>query len=273
MALYVVSKHFPQRLKSVPTAAWTQLAAQLKEGWYNSLSSASMLMAIDAYFQAVNQNAAGKVAVNAIEQNGKATALAVGALNPLSRMAVPVGTTALKLSNGADFPLYYSWAEQGFERNVPATAMAQGMEIIHEVLDASGKVVTQATLGQELQVRVRVRSMGKAAVNQVAVVDVLPGGLEPVLQSLGDESAAAQNNQPAWQRRIGATGNWRVDYADVREDRVVFYGSVDTTLTEMIYKVRATNVGEFITPAAYGEAMYDRRVFARSAGGKFTVVK
>jgi uncharacterized repeat protein (TIGR01451 family) len=147
------------------------------------------------------------------------------------------------------------------------------MEIILEVLDASGKVVTQATLGQELQVRVRVRSVGKTAVSNVAVVDVLPGGLEPVFQSLGDESAAAQNNQPAWQRRIGATGNWRVDYADVREDRVVFYGSVDTTLTEMIYKVRATNVGEFITPAAYGEAMYDRRVFARSAGGKFTVVK
>jgi uncharacterized repeat protein (TIGR01451 family) len=231
-------------------------------------------MAIDAYFQAVNQNAAGKVAVNAIEQNGKATALAVGALNPLSRMAVPVGTTALKLSNGADFPLYYSWAEQGFERNVPASAVSQGMEIIHEILDASGKVITQATLGQELQVRVRVRSVGKTAVNHVAVVDVLPGGLEPVLQSLSDDAnAAAPNNQPAWQRRMGATGNWRVDYADVREDRVVFYGSVDTTLTEMIYKVRATNVGEFITPAAYGEAMYDRRVFARSAGGKFTVVK
>ena len=43
-------------------------------------------------------------------------------------------------------------------------------------------------------------------------------------------------------------------------------------LQEQSYKVRATNVGEFVVPAAYGEAMYDRRIFARSARAKFKVV-
>ena len=50
------------------------------------------------------------------------------------------------------------------------------------------------------------------------------------------------------------------------------YGTVSKELLELTYKVRATNVGEFVVPAAYGEAMYDRRIFARSAGGKFKVV-
>ena len=50
------------------------------------------------------------------------------------------------------------------------------------------------------------------------------------------------------------------------------YGTVGKELQEQSYKVRATNVGEFVVPAAYGEAMYDRRIFARSAGGKFKVV-
>jgi uncharacterized protein YfaS (alpha-2-macroglobulin family) len=31
-------------------------------------------------------------------------------------------------------------------------------------------------------------------------------------------------------------------------------------------------VGDFVVPAAYGEAMYDRRVYSRSAGARFQVV-
>ena len=58
----------------------------------------------------------------------------------------------------------------------------------------------------------------------------------------------------------------------MREDRVIFYGDVGTTLQEVTYKASATNIGEFVVPAAYGEAMYDRRVFARSAAGSFKVV-
>ena len=75
-----------------------------------------------------------------------------------------------------------------------------------------------------------------------------------------------------WQRRLGGRGSWSVTYADVREDRVVFYGDINSELLEVTYKVRATNVGEFVVPAAYGEAMYDRRIFARSAGAKFKVL-
>ena len=62
-----------------------------------------------------------------------------------------------------------------------------------------------------------------------------------------------------------------LDFADVREDRVLFFGTVNRNMLEVTYKARATNVGEFAMPAAYGEAMYERRIFARSAGGRFTV--
>jgi uncharacterized repeat protein (TIGR01451 family) len=274
MLLHIVAKHFPAQLKTLPATAWTRLAEQLKEGWYNSLSSASMLLAIDAYFQVVNQSVAGKLTASALGMDGKTTALALGALNPMARASVPVGTAAVKLSTGSllgsDYPLYYSWAEQGFERNTPTTGASQGMEIIHEVVDAQGKVITQAKLGEEVFMRVRVRSLNQNNIANVALVDVLPGGLEPVLQSTSAEGAA---DAPVWQRRLGGKGSWRVDYADIREDRVVFYGSVGKDVLDISYKVRATNVGQFVMPAAYGEAMYDRRIFARSAGGAFTVVK
>ena len=52
---------------------------------------------------------------------------------------------------------------------------------------------------------------------------------------------------------------------------MIFYGNVSKTMTEVTYKVRATNVGEFVVPAAYGEAMYEQKIFARAAGARFKV--
>lgn len=272
MTLHLVGRHFPSRLKSLKPAVWEGMAEMVREGWYNSLSSASMLLAVDSYFEAVGQNVEGKLSASAVSAQGQAAALALGSVNPITRAAVPAGTARLKLSNDSDFNLYYSWAEQGFERNVPATPVNKGMEIFHEVLDAKGNPITKAKLGEEVTVRVRVRSLERAQINDVALVDVLPGGLEPVLQAVGDDEDAANADAPIWKKRLGGGGSWKVQYADIREDRVVFYGGVGKDLLEVTYKARATNVGDYVVPAAYGEAMYDRRVFSRSAGARFQVV-
>jgi uncharacterized protein YfaS (alpha-2-macroglobulin family) len=102
----------------------------------------------------------------------------------------------------------------------------------------------------------------------VALVDILPGGLEPVQMPV---DASEETDEPLWRRRLGGGGTWSLDFADVREDRVLFFGNVGRNMMEVTYKARATNVGEFSMPAAYGEAMYERRIFARSAAGRFTV--
>ncbi|PYA58794.1 hypothetical protein DMW51_22245, partial [Serratia marcescens] len=62
------------------------------------------------------------------------------------------------------------------------------------------------------------------------------------------------------------------DYSDIREDRVIIYGSAGTEVQEFVYQIKATNTGSFIVPPAYGEAMYDREVQAMSAGGGKLVV-
>jgi uncharacterized protein YfaS (alpha-2-macroglobulin family) len=67
---------------------------------------------------------------------------------------------------------------------------------------------------------------------------------------------------------VGLPGStWQPQYADVREDRVVIYGSASGDVREFVYRIKATNAGRFIVPPAYGESMYDRRVQAQSAGG------
>jgi uncharacterized protein YfaS (alpha-2-macroglobulin family) len=66
-------------------------------------------------------------------------------------------------------------------------------------------------------------------------------------------------------------GGWNVDYKDVREDRVVFYGSFTDRITEISYRVKLTSAGDFVVPAAYAGSMYDRSIQANTRPGRFTV--
>lgn len=264
----MVAKHFPQMIKKIPQNYWERLSTVVSERYYQSHSASQVMLAIDAYQTAAVQATAGKVNISAVGNKGAITALLLPEKLLLAKAMVPYDTRSLKLSNQGSLPLFYSWAESGYERKLPATAISNGMQIEHEFLDANGNAVSSATLGDELTVRVRVRATERGEINQVAVVDVLPGGLEPVLSSPDDAEDASL---PIWRKRLGGTSNWAIDYADIREDRVIFYGNVNSTMTEVTYKVRATNVGEFVVPAAYGEAMYEQKLFARSAAANFKV--
>ncbi|MBK6998505.1 MAG: alpha-2-macroglobulin family protein [Rhodoferax sp.] len=264
----LLALHFPAQIKVLPMDYWSRIASAIRDNYYQSLSAARMLLAIDAYANAAAKSAAGNVTISAVNAAGVTKALELPRQLALAKLAVPLDSTRLKLKNGGELPLFYAWAESGYERTLPTQEAGKGLEIIHEFLDAKGNVVSEAAVGDELTARVRVRSTTRSDVPQVALVDVLPGGLEPVLSAPSDDDAP---DMPIWRRRLGGASSWNIEYADIREDRVVFYGGVASRMTEVTYKVRATNVGEFVVPAAYAEAMYERRIFGRSAAGKFVV--
>ena len=264
----LLARHFPARIKDLPKDYWERMARIVRDGYYQSHSAAMVMLAVDGYASAAAHSAAGKVSLSAIDPKGVAKALEIPKEFTLATFALAPSTARLKLGNQGELPLFYSWAESGYEKALPKEAKAQGMEIIHEFLDAAGKPVSDVVLGEEVTVRVRVRALERATIAQVALVDVLPGGLEPVLTSPSDTEGG---EVPIWRQRLGGSSTWAIDYADIREDRVIFYGNVNKTMTEVTYKARATNVGNFAAPAAYGEAMYEHRIFARSAAATFKV--
>jgi len=112
-------------------------------------------------------------------------------------------------------------------------------------------------------------------------VDLLPGGFEPVIAppppppeanaNEGDQEEAPP--RPAWVNRLGSGGSWNAEYADVRDDRIVLYGAALKNATEFVYKIKATNVGTFTAPPAYGESLYERSVQARSTAATIVVEK
>jgi uncharacterized protein YfaS (alpha-2-macroglobulin family) len=61
------------------------------------------------------------------------------------------------------------------------------------------------------------------------------------------------------------------EYLDVREDRVVLYGSLTNEMTTFLYKIKATNSGKVVVPAIHAESMYDRSVRARGEPGSVSV--
>jgi uncharacterized protein YfaS (alpha-2-macroglobulin family) len=116
--------------------------------------------------------------------------------------------------------------------------------------------------GDELTVRVRFRTLAKREIWDGVVVDVLPGGFEPILDGL---QRAAGDDAPR------AAGAWYPDYVDVREDRVIAFGPIVPATRELNYRIRATTAGRFLVPPAYAESMYDPAAQARSTGGVVSV--
>jgi alpha-2-macroglobulin len=99
----------------------------------------------------------------------------------------------------------------------------------------------------------------------------------PFAEAEVNESEDSPGNGRAfagWNCQVCEIGsNARLEYADMREDRVVFYASATRDVQQVVYRIKATNAGSYVAPPAYGEAMYDRGVIARSAAGRLTVIR
>ena len=55
---------------------------------------------------------------------------------------------------------------------------------------------------------------------------------------------------------------------------MIIYGSTSNKqIQKFTYQIKATNVGTYIIPPAYGEAMYDRDIHAVSKGGQKIVIE
>ena len=275
--LNLIAKHFPERAKALPPVALENIVRPLQKGWYNTLSSGLTILALDAY--ATQAAGEGKLALFELKKDGKADPIGQLAGN-LMRAEFDHDATGLRVQNDADLRAWYAVTQAGFDRNPPAKEIKDGLEIVREYTDTDGHATASATLGQELDVHLKIRATAANSVGNIAIVDLLPGGFEPVLQppklpeDNGEDTSGQAPAAPQWQSPIGTSAStWQPEYADVRDDRVVIYGSATRDVQQFVYRIRATNAGKFIVPPAYGESMYDRTVQARALGGSIEVKK
>lgn len=265
--LYLLARHFPERARALPPDTMLAMVRSIQAGQYNTLSSAYTVLALDAWAGLVGRQGAGKLMISELDAQGRARPLVLpDTLVP--RVPFGPGAAKLRFSGDGPLPLYYAVTESGFDRSPPATDLKKGLEIIREYVDAKGNPVKSVRVGDELTVRVRLRAIDRPQTDHVAVVDLLPGGFEPVIEPPAPVAEGEAPAVPAFGR-----GSWTPHYTDVREDRVLLYGSASQSLTEYSYRVKATNAGRFTVPPAYAESMYERDLQARSAAGQIVVEK
>jgi alpha-2-macroglobulin len=259
--LYLLSRHFPARLKALEPKTFARFVTPLANGRYNTLSASMSILAIDAMARTLGTDALGKLAAAQIDAQGKATALTLPS-NLLPRAAFDAGTVKLKLANDSALTTWYAVTQTGFDRTPPITELKAGLEVLREYVGADGKPLTAVKIGDEITVKLSLRGVAaqgsSAVVGNVAMTDLLPGGFEPV-QLRTAEGAASTVTGPS------------LEYADVREDRVVIYAGANDSVQTWTYRIRATNTGEFVVPPAWAQSMYERERQARSLPGKVVV--
>ncbi len=284
LLLFVMSRHFPEKLSDVPKETLGTLAQRVNDSYYHSLSAGATLLALDAYASAT-QGAARNLSLAEVLKDKRVRTLELAEVT-FPKTSFSEQAAALRFINNSDLNAYYTIEESGFDRKPPTEAIRQGFEVLREYTDASGKTLTSIGMGQQVDVRLKFRSIGHDYVSSMALVDLLPGGFElvvpmqeaqtPFLEASTDaqqsEGYGDESTFTGWQCQLCVNGTKaRLQYADMREDRVVFYVDANKDMSEIVYRIKATNVGNYVVPPAYGEAMYDRGVVGRSAAGKLEV--
>jgi alpha-2-macroglobulin len=259
--IYLLSRHFPERLKSLTPDDLMTLAYPIINYDFNTVSSAEAILALDSYGRAMKESfLASSVEIDQMTgDQSKKLDLTTSGLYP--ETTFDRGTDALvfkKTMASSDMPsgLFYQVSESGFEQDPATTPISDGIEVSREYRNAANQPVTSAKLGEELTVVLRVRSTSQQNLENVAIEDLLPGGFEIVEESV----------------QTGPCTDWGgIEYADVREDRLLAFGTVTGTETEIKYRIKATNHGTYAIPPAQAAAMYHQKIRARGVSGTLTV--
>lgn len=301
--LYILGKHFPERFKKFSEGdilCMQCIVNGISNNSFNTITSAYAILAMDAYAGAVGEKAVAEIRIREILEKGmKDLALPKG-LFP--KVAFSGEAKKVRIESQSGYPTFWQVTMAGFDRELPKKEIKEYLEVQREYRDLKGNVITNTALGSEIEVHVKMRSVKSGYHSNVAIVDLLPGGFEVVIeksrpaikpveqqaqpaqrheQGEGDEGEGQGEGQvvnehhdegPRWVSPIGTDAStWQPDFVDIREDRVVLFGSVGDSAQEFVYRIKATNKGKYVVPPAYAESMYNRAVRARTLPGTMIV--
>jgi uncharacterized protein YfaS (alpha-2-macroglobulin family) len=261
LALYLLSLHFPERAKALSAKELAPMLGDIVAGRYQTLSSALSVLALDAHASLAPPAASAGLSLEALLEANASRPLATQGAGILVRADVPADAKRVRARGPSGQPLYAQLSEKGYDRTPPTDVLAQGIEVLRELRDASGKVVTSVALGERIDVVLQLRTTDQRE-QQVALIDLLPGGFEVDLA--GQPLAERQTAEPS-------EYDWTPDYVDVREDRLVLYGWIGGDVRRFVYRLKPMNRGRYTVPPLQAEALYDRSVEGRAPGGSVEV--
>jgi alpha-2-macroglobulin len=260
--LYLTAKHFPGELPRLSGSQITALADSVVGGRSNTISSAYAILGLDAYSRAAEAQPQARLSLSEVLADKTSKPLLFE--NTLfARAEVSADAKAVHFESDGPQTLFYQISEAGFDLEPPTSVIKNRLEVYRELKNEKGEPTTSITLDSKIYVHVLVRALD-APVDNVAVVDLLPGGFELDISPEGLGSRVSLQAGP---------DAWRPTYIDAREDRVIFFGRLDTQARRFVYRLKPTNRGKFAVAPSLAEGMYERSALARSLAGSVSVEK
>ncbi|MCB0421899.1 MAG: alpha-2-macroglobulin family protein [Bdellovibrionales bacterium] len=252
MSLFLFIKHFPERKDLYSEEDLIEIAESLGKN-YNTRSAALASLAFVTYAERQKDLALLKdVKVTERSQNKTVATLRIPE-KLFSAVAFSGNNEQLVLDNMGKSPIFYSQEQSGFSLPKTEPPKNQSIEVFREFLDTQGKPIEKVKVGEEVTVKLQLRSVDDKGHFNIAVVDLLPGGFEAVLDSIDRKWSSAE-------------------YVDIREDRVVLYMNSYPDVRSFTYKVKSVSRGQFVVPGIYATSMYDREVYSLGKESQIEVI-
>jgi len=168
---------------------------------------------------------------------------------------------SLQVENQVSGKIFYLLSASGVPLT-PPKPWAQGMSVERIYLDANDKPLESLTVtrGELVKVLLRVRS-GQVLEN-VVIVDLIPGGLEIENPRLSTSYTSPQD-LPAFQPSSL--------HVEMRDDRLILFVPFLDHEFEYQYTARAVTAGEFALPQIKAECMYNPAISSLQGEGKLVV--
>lgn len=247
--LYIVAKHFPNLLPQVGDQLLMRLIETINNNEINTVLSGFTSLALGAYHQNLSYETSSALSMTNIMKDNQEIKLPITHSN-YQKAEIDDTVQKIRFNNPDKKTFFYQVMQSGFNRVMPDSPLKQGLEIFREYRDIKGNAINSTILGSEIEVHIQIRALESDYLPNIAIEDLLPGGFEVVTDSV-------KNNT--------------MDYIDIREDRVNFFGGIDSSAKEIVYKIKAVNVGKYIVPPAYAEAMYNPNTKAQGVSSVITI--
>lgn len=158
---------------------------------------------------------------------------------------------------------YYFMKSSGIQAEADLAEYDNGLAVRRVYLDRHGNQVDPVKISQGDLIIARLTiTTRQDNLDNIAIVDLLPGGLEI------DNPRLANNSNFAWL----SEGSAAPDYMDIRDDRMVlFYSFKKAGVYQFHYALRAVTCGDFILPPVKAECMYQPELSSIASSGQITI--
>ena len=276
----------------IPKVVAGLLANQVRGRWNNAYENSFILLAMNHYFDTFEDVTPDFVArvwlgdtyVAEHEYRGRTTDRATTVVPMTALVESDTGDSGggaqrdLIVAKDGDGRLYYRLGTKYAPADLDLEPRDEGFVVdrMYEAVDDPDDVV----LGDDgvwriaagATVRVRLTMVADARRTNIALIDPLPAGLEPLNSALA-VSTTPRPDQPAGAADSFWCWCWTwYDHVNLRDDRAEAYAAwLGAGVYEYTYEARATTPGEFVVPPARAEEIYAPEVFGRSASTRVTV--